>query len=152
MVRIEQALASDIPQLLALLSSLFALEQDFAFDADRQRRGLDRLLSEPQDRATVLVARADDTVVGMVSGQIVISTAEGAPSVWIEDVVVAQTFRGRGIGRMLLRAVLDWAIAQGATRAQLLADSDNAAAIAFYRHLGLDLTHLIALRLTKLDR
>ena len=32
-------------------------------------------------------------------------------------------------------------------RAQLLADRDNAAAIAFYRRVGLDTTNLIALRL-----
>lgn len=147
MAHIERALTADIPELVELLRSLFALERDFAFDAGRQRRGLTRLLAEPADRATVLVARAHDTVCGMVSGQLVISTAEGAPSVWIEDLVVAQAFRGQGVGRALLRGVLDWAFASGATRAQLLADIDNAAAIAFYRHVGMDPTNLLALRL-----
>lgn len=152
MVRVERALASDIPELIELLRTLFSLERDFAFDAGRQRRGLTRLLAEPRDRASVLVARDDGAIAGMVSGQLVISTAEGAPSVWIEDMVVAPAFRGRGIGRALLRGVTDWAVAQGASRAQLLADSDNTSALAFYRHLGLEPTNLVALRLSKLGR
>jgi ribosomal protein S18 acetylase RimI-like enzyme len=147
MVRIARALESDIPQLLQLLQALFTIEQDFAADAACQQRGLKRLLAEPGDRAALFVARVGGDVAGMASGQLVISTAEGAPSVWIEDVIVAEHFRSRGIGRALLRSVLDWACAQGATRAQLLADRDNAAAIAFYRRVGLDTTNLIALRL-----
>jgi GNAT superfamily N-acetyltransferase len=152
MIRIERALDTDIDELLQLLQALFAIESDFQFDAPRQRAGLERLLAEPADRAAVLVARGDGLVAGMASGQLVISTAEGAPSVWIEDVVVAQAFRGHGLGRALLEGVLDWAAALGATRAQLLADRDNADAIAFYRHLGLARTNLVALRLATLDR
>lgn len=151
MIRIEPALASDIPALVKLLESLFAIELDFTFDAARQQRGFERLLAEPRDRATLLVARSDDTVAGMASGQLVISTAEGAPSVWIEDVVVDEPFRGQGVGRALLRGVIDWAVGHGATRAQLLADRDNEQAIAFYRHLGLEVTNLIALRLVGID-
>lgn len=67
-------------------------------------------------------------------------------------VVVDETFRGQGVGRALLRGVIDWAVGRGATRAQVLADRDNAQAIAFYRHLGLDVTNPIALRLTGIDR
>ena len=152
MIRIEPALASDIPALVKLLESLFAIELDFTFDAVRQRRGIERLLAEPRDRATLVVARSNDVIAGMASGQLVISTAEGAPSVWVEDVVVDQTFRGQGVGRALLRGVIDWAVGHGATRAQLLADRHNAQATAFYRHLGLDVTNLIALRLTEIDR
>ncbi len=152
MIRIEPALASDIPEMLKLLESLFAIERDFAFDVGCQRRGIERLLAEPRDRATLRVARENAALAGMASGQMVISTAEGAPSVWIEDVVIATAFRGRGIGRALLQGVLDWAAGHGATRAQLLADRDNAQAIAFHRRLGLQPTNLIALRLAGFDR
>jgi GNAT superfamily N-acetyltransferase len=83
----------------------------------------------------------------MCSGQLVYSTAEGAASVWIEDVVVAEAWRGRSIGRALLGSVLDWAAARGATRAQLLADLDNQPALDFYRKLGWAETRLGARRL-----
>ena len=152
MLQIERAVEADIPALLSLLQSLFAIEKDFVFDGQRQQRGLQALISALGDRSTLLVARVDGVVAGMASGQLVISTAEGAPSVWIEDVVVAQDERGKGIGRELLNAIVAWARSQGATRAQLLADRDNPAALSFYAHYGMDSTDLVALRLRDLDR
>ena len=152
MLQIERAVEADIPALLSLLQSLFAVEKDFVFDGQRQQRGLQALISALGDRSTLLVARVDGVVAGMASGQLVISTAEGAPSVWIEDVVVAQDERGKGIGRELLNAIVAWARSQGATRAQLLADRDNPAALSFYAHYGMDSTDLVALRLRDLDR
>ena len=148
MVRIEQANASDVPALVELLSRLFSIEKDFRIDADRQRRGLQVLIEQPRSRAIVMVARDDaGTAIGMVSGQLVVSTAEGAPSAWIEDVVVAPEFRNRGIGRALLGAVLEWAASQGATRAQLLADQANEAALAFYGRLGWIRSRMVMLRI-----
>ncbi len=152
MVQIERAQAADVPALVELLKTLFAIEQDFQFDANRQRRGLLRLLEEPPERATVLVAREGGAIAGMASAQLVISTAEGAPSAWIEDVVVREGWRGRGIGRGLMSKLTDWARSHGATRIQLLADRDNAVALDFYRRLGLQQTNLIALKRTQLDR
>jgi ribosomal protein S18 acetylase RimI-like enzyme len=147
-VRIEQANAADVPALAELLSQLFSIEKDFRADAARQRRGIQALIEQPRNRAVVLVARDDDgTAIGMVSGQLVVSTAEGAPSAWIEDVVVAPGLRRLGIGRALLNAVLEWAATQGATRAQLLADQTNEAALAFYARLGWTRSSMVMLRI-----
>jgi GNAT superfamily N-acetyltransferase len=44
----------------------------------------------------------------------------------------------------LLDSARDWAWAQGARRLQLLADADNAPALAFYRHLAWRPTRLFA--------
>ena len=144
-VAIEPARSGDIPALLELLRALFAIESDFDFDAGKQARGLALLIERPGAR--VLVARNPDGIVGMASAQLVVSTAEGAFSAWIEDVCVAESARGAGIGRRLLAAALDWARAQGATRAQLLADLDNAPALAFYERLGWQATRLGARRI-----
>lgn len=141
-VRIVPARPEDIPAMIALLEELFSIEQDFVPDLSRQAKGLALLLQE-HARAKVQVARdATGQVVGMASAQLVISTAEGAPSAWIEDVIVAPHARGDGIGRSLLEAVLRWASEQGATRAQLLVDLGNAPALGFYQHLGWQQTHL----------
>ncbi|HZP94247.1 MAG TPA: GNAT family N-acetyltransferase [Burkholderiales bacterium] len=152
-LRIEPAAAEDIPVLAELLALLFAIERDFAPAADRQRRGIELLLLQPDTRAAVLVGRrGDGRAIGMVSAQLVISTAEGAASAWIEDVVVHPDYRGRGLGGRLLRAALDWAARQGATRAQLLADRTNRAALGMYRHLGWRSTRLGAWRVPLSDR
>ncbi|MGD8478116.1 MAG: GNAT family N-acetyltransferase [Burkholderiales bacterium] len=152
MVKIEKARDADIPALLSLLQALFAIEKDFEADADRQRRGLQALINASGEQAVLLVARVEDSVVGMASVQLAISTAQGAPSAWIEDVIVSERHRGKGIGRALLHAVVGWASDQGATRAQLLADRDNAAALSFYARCGLQPTNLIALRIPDLTR
>lgn len=141
--RIESAHPGDIHELTGLLASLFAIESDFSIDGEKQRRGLELLLAQPQDRVVVLVARADDgKAIGMASAQLVISTAEGAPSAWIEDVVVDKVFQRRGVARLLLDGLGAWARRNGATRLQLVADNGNASALDFYRQLGWQPTQL----------
>ncbi len=144
-IRIRPALAGDVETLVALLRQLFALEPDFRFDPVRQRRGL-HLLLEDRLRRVVLVADAGDSVVGMATGQLVVSTAEGAGSVLVEDVVVAAGMRGHGIGRALLDGIREWARERGSTRLTLLADRENAAALRFYERAGWTGTRMIALR------
>jgi GNAT superfamily N-acetyltransferase len=130
--------------LVALLGELFRIEQDFEVQPDTQRRGLQLVMDNPL--ACLLVAVKNQTVVGMVSVQLVYSTAEGTASAWLEDVVVQQAWRGQGLGRALLEAALAWAAAQGARRAQLLVDLDNQPALTFYDRLGWESTRLGARR------
>lgn len=135
-IQLSPACPQDMPQMIALLDDLFGIEQDFAANAAKQEAGLQQLLASPHT-ACILVARnAEQTVIGMVTAQLVISTAEGGYSAWIEDMVIAQAYRRHGIGKRLLQGILDWARAQGASRAQLLVDVDNAPAVAYYDHLG----------------
>lgn len=148
-VEIHPAQSADIPSLVRLLALLFTLEADFEVDADRQRRGLDMLIAHPFSR--IMVAERDGRVVGMCSGQLTISTAEGGYALLLEDFVVDEDSRSRGIGRRLLDAVADWAAGYGAARLQLLADRGNDRALAFYHHAGWRGTGLICLRRTHRD-
>lgn len=145
-MNIENAALGDVPALSALLDTLFSIEQDFEPNTQRQTQGLALLLQHP-DRAVIKVARDKGQIIGMVSAQLVISTAEGAPSAWIEDMVVLEKYRGTGVGRGLLESVLAWAKEKGATRAQLLVDLDNAPALGYYQHLGWSTTRLAARRI-----
>jgi len=146
-VMIEQARSADIPAMVGLLAALFNIEQDFKPDTERQIRGLAGVLASPN--ACIMLARtAQGEAIAMCSAQLVFSTAEGAHSAWIEDMVVHEAWRGRGIGRQVLQAVLAWASERGATRAQLLADLDNQPALDYYQHLGWQETQLIARRMS----
>jgi GNAT superfamily N-acetyltransferase len=82
----------------------------------------------------------------MCTAQIVISTAEGGPAAWVEDVVIHPEARGQGLGRRLLDAVQTWARQRGITRLQLQADRENAPALAFYHHLGWQPLRMVSLR------
>jgi GNAT superfamily N-acetyltransferase len=142
---IRNATAADLDALVRLLGVLFSIEADFRPDPARQRRGLERMLEDPERRA-VLVAERGGAVIGMATAQLVISTAEGAPSAVVEDVVIEPAERGRGAGRALLEAIEAWARSRGATRMQLLADRENVAALRFYERMGWRSTKLVCLR------
>jgi GNAT superfamily N-acetyltransferase len=144
MANVRPAQVEDVDHLVHLLGLLFTIEEDFSVDVEKQRNGL-RLLVEG-DRACVLVAEQDGQVIGMCTGQIVISTAEGGPSVLVEDVVVEPEYRGQGVGRALMAALTEWAKNQGSTRMQLLADKNNPPGLVFYNRLGWTSTALVCLR------
>jgi GNAT superfamily N-acetyltransferase len=143
-VMIDNANLKDVPALVELLDSLFAIELDFSADSTKQIKGLCMIIESPEI-AIIKVARSTQgEVIGMVSAQLVISTAQGTPSAWVEDMVVAQKYRGAGIGSRLLDAALTWAKEKGASRAQLLVDMENEPALGYYQHLGWETTQLQA--------
>lgn len=145
-IQISAATPEDIPELVALLCTLFSIEVDFAPAPEKQANGL-RLLLADSERALILVARhPEKSVVGMVSVQLVISTAQGSLSGWVEDMVIHQDFRRMGIGKKLLAKVSEWAVAMGASRLQLLVDTNNLPAVAYYQALNWDATQLQARR------
>jgi GNAT superfamily N-acetyltransferase len=136
----------DLPALTALLKALFAIEEDFVFDEQKQRRGLFLMIDGCGKHRCMLVAEMSGQVVGMCSAQVVVSTAEGREAAVVEDVVVREDCRGRGIGTTLMDAIGKWAGERGISRLQLLADRDNGGGINFYRKLGWQATRLICLR------
>ena len=146
-IQIRRADLADVPGMISLLKDLFTIEADFDFDAAKQERGLRLLLQDLKTRCAMVAVDKAGRVVGMVTMQFVMSTSEGAPSGWIEDMVVDKSFRGQGVGKRLMKALLDWGKANGATRFQLLADKDNSPALDYYRRLGWSGTSLICLRL-----
>jgi len=130
--------------MVKLLRQLFSIEEDFVYNPVRQKIGLELLLSSAH--TTLLVAEMDGEVVGMVSGQVLISTAEGSPALLVEDLVVDEGMRGKGIGKALLTRVGAWGKQKNAERMQLLADCNNLKAIDFYQQSGWRKTSLICLR------
>lgn len=142
---VREAGSADIPAMVELLGELFALEEDFQPDSDRQFRGLEALLAD-SSTGRAWVAVVDGQVAGMCTLQVLVSTAEGGRVGLVEDVVVAKAYRGRGVGRKLVEALGRWSARHGLLRLQLLADRDNAGALGFYERLGWHRTRLTCLR------
>jgi RimJ/RimL family protein N-acetyltransferase len=84
--------------------------------------------------AAVLVAEADDRIVGRLS----ISRDPHPASRHVADVglMVAQDARRRGTGRALMLAAEDWARDVGVTKIELHVFPYNEAALALYEELG----------------
>jgi ribosomal protein S18 acetylase RimI-like enzyme len=143
---IRNARLEDLDTLTMLLRQLFSIEAGFAVNADWQRRGLSLMLDGCLKHRCVKVAEVEGVVVGMVTAQLLISTAEGGTVALVEDMVVDSHYRGRGIGRRLMAAIEDWSRERGAKRLQLLADRTNFSALDFYDKIGWRPTRMICLR------
>ena len=143
--RVRPAAAGDLEAMVKLLEVLFRVEPDFTIDSERQRNGLTLLMNRP-DSGRLWVAEQAGRVIGMVSLQLLVSTAEGGFSGLLEDLVVEPAARGGGAGRALLNAVEQWAAENGLKRLQLLADRENEPALRFYGAQGWSGTRMVALR------
>jgi N-acetylglutamate synthase-like GNAT family acetyltransferase len=144
-ITIRQAKISDIPAMTSLLEELFSIEADFTVDAQKQQQGLELLVGQP-DRAIVLIAEHEDQVIGMLTAQILISTAEGGKSLLLEDMVVTKAYRQQGVGRKILTYMENLAVSSNIMRMQLLADRENHAALGYYTHLGWKETQMVCWR------
>lgn len=144
-VVIRKAEPSDIHQMVGLLKELFSVEEDFTFNGTIQQNGLAMMLGDRKNRC-IMVATMGEQVIGMCSAQLLISTAEGGIAALIEDMVVAKSYRGQGLGKKLLLSLEKWSNRKGAKRLQLLADRNNLHALAFYKKQKWTTTKLICLR------
>jgi Leucine-rich repeat (LRR) protein/GNAT superfamily N-acetyltransferase len=139
-ITIEKAAKADLPHMAKLLSILFAIEQDFEIDFDKQLSGITKLfLHEGTD---LLVAKHEGNVVGMVTMQRLISSAEGDYVGQIEDLVVRDDYRKMGVGSRLINKMRFMAQEYGYKRIQLVADLDNENALQFYTRRGFRRTNL----------
>ncbi|RYX81679.1 GNAT family N-acetyltransferase [bacterium] len=123
--------SDDMPVLLELLDMLFAIETDFTFDAEAAQRGFELMLQD-SERSAIWLAEDEGRIVGMCTGQITISTAIGARSIWVEDVIVRPEYRGQGLMPLLLGELEKWGRERGVKRLQNLCDLHNAPALSFY--------------------
>jgi GNAT superfamily N-acetyltransferase len=142
---IRKATLADIDAMTGLLYQLFSIEEDFTFNAEKQKRGL-ALLINSNETAVAIVAELNGIVIGMLTAQTNISTVEGGIAAVLEDMVIDKSLRGKGIGKSLMQAMEQWAKEKGITRLQLLADKTNSPALAYYNKLGWTETKMFCLR------
>jgi GNAT superfamily N-acetyltransferase len=145
-MQIHVATSEDIPALSELLSVLFSQEAEFTPDDEAQRRGLARILGDPES-GVVLVAKDGELVLGMVNLLFTVSTAFGERVALLEDMVVSPRIRGGGVGSVLLQHAISVARASGCKRVTLLTDRSNTSAQRFYGKHGFTASTMLPMRL-----
>jgi ribosomal protein S18 acetylase RimI-like enzyme len=88
------------------------------------------------DETRLVVARDGDEIVGMLT--LVLYRVPTGLKGRIEDVVVDESARGRGVGGALSRAALDAAVEAGARSVELTSRPSREAANRLYRRLGFE--------------
>ncbi|MGZ5001415.1 MAG: GNAT family N-acetyltransferase [Methylomonas sp.] len=146
MLTVTPAKTADIPALCELLNELFMQEAEFNPDYAAQSRGLACIIDNPEV-GSILVARRQGEIVGMVNLLYTVSTALGERVALLEDMVVAPAMRGSGIGSRLVEAAIGHARHSGCRRITLLTDQDNQRAQRFYGRHGFRASAMVPLRL-----
>lgn len=141
MLTISKAGKEDIEQMCLLLQELFALEKDFTPDWDKQRKGLELILDNPQYGFLLLLKRGGE-VLGMANLLITVSTALGTKVILLEDFIIKKEERRKGLGRYFMEGIKDLVRKEGYGRITLLADKENGPARQFYNSQGFQMSNM----------
>ena len=134
--RLRPATPADVPALVGLIRELAVYEKlEHLVQATPER--LAPHLFGPRPVAEAVVAEsAEGSVVGFALFFTNFSTFLAQPGLYLEDLYVQPAWRGRGIGKALLRHLGALAVERGCGRFEWSVLDWNAPAIGFYEALG----------------
>lgn len=87
-------------------------------------------------RHLIAVALVADLVVGFASGVCYVHPDKPAPELWINEVGVAATYQGQGLGKKIMECLLNEARRRGCAEGWVLTERDNTAALRLYQSVG----------------
>jgi len=137
---------NDLPELIELLNDLFTQDIEFVPDLKKQKQGLEAIINNPEI-GEILVLKGDGKILGMVSLLFSISTALGGKVAILEDMIIHQDYRKKGLGKELLNKAINFSKERNCLRLTLLTDFNNDVAINFYEHFGFKKSEMIPMRL-----
>ena len=103
------------------------------FDDAPRQGATERFLAD--ERHHLLIAYVDDVPAGMVTG-VEMTHPDKGTEMFLYELGVDESFRGRGAGRALVSALADLARERGCYGVWTITGEDNAAALATYRTAG----------------
>lgn len=133
-IEVRKAQKEDMPAVLRLINELAKFENEpdavevSVKDLENDGFG-DRPLFE------CFVAEADGEIEGMALFYYRYSTWKGK-TVHLEDLVVSEAFRGKGLGGALYAAVINYSKKQGCKRTEWVVLDWNTNAVEFYKNSG----------------
>ncbi|MEC3907512.1 GNAT family N-acetyltransferase [Tamlana sp. 2201CG12-4] len=88
------------------------------------------------DNTVMFVAKEEGVILGTLT--IVFNKIPTGSKAWIEDVVVDETARGKGVGKKLTQFAIDYALGKGITKIDLTSSPERIAANKLYQKLGFE--------------
>jgi GNAT superfamily N-acetyltransferase len=106
--------------------------------AHARRTSIDSLLAMPAQGRILLVRHRDAEIVGYAVLAFGFSLEFGGRDAFVDELFIADAFRGQGIGTAALTAVCAWARREGLCALHLEVERDNKAAKALYTRTGFE--------------
>jgi GNAT superfamily N-acetyltransferase len=140
-VKVRRATPEDVPALVALFQELDRLQSDWRVFTPRpgfyDEVGEKYRQAMGNENSVVLVAEDDDEVVGMAYGEVRIpSRFSDERALELSGVVVRAGYRGRGVGRALVREAARFAADIDVDWVELKTFAPNQGAMTFWEDLG----------------
>ncbi len=127
-------MAIDIKVLHAGDERVLAHVADEVFDAVVDPNAVAKFLADP--RHHIAVAIDDGKVVGFASGMHYFHPDKPVPELFVDEVGVAPSHQGRGLGKAVVSALLQHGRELGCGQAWVLTDRANTAAMRLYAACG----------------
>ncbi len=135
--RIREATSGDVPALLALIKHLAAFERlSHEVTASEEHFKKFGFGESPYYYALLVEELEHKQAIGFALYFFTFSTFSGSPTLYLEDVFVLPEYRGKGIGKALLKKLADIAINNDCQRMDWAVLDWNISAIKFYRSIG----------------
>ena len=134
-LRILKATETDTSLILKLIQELAEYEKLLNEVVANEKTLHQSLFKEP-NAPEVLLAYENEKVVGFVLFFHNFSTFLGKKGIYIEDLYVRESFRGKGYGQQLLKAVCQIAKIRNCCRVEWWVLDWNKKAIDFYQKIG----------------
>jgi GNAT superfamily N-acetyltransferase len=125
----------EVPVLLELIKELASFER-LEDELQATVRSLSSSLLGPNRVASALLGRCSGEPAGYAIYFFTFSSFIGRRGLWLEDLYVRPEFRGKGLGKALLRAVAQVAAGHNCGRFEWTALDWNKPALEFYDGLG----------------
>jgi len=134
-MRIKNATLENIPQIIALMREFAEYEKLLEYLEVTEERLKIALFGDGKV-AEAIVALDGDTVIGYAVFFPYFATFRGQRGVYLEDIFITKTARGKGVGEMMLKYIAKLAKERGFERIDFQVLEWNAPAIGFYERLG----------------
>ena len=134
-LRIQTATHAEIPLLLTFIKELASYEKLLENVGVTEER-LRKTLFGEKPRGHAIIAYYGESPVAFSIYFFNLSTFDGRPGLYVEDIFVRPAFRGSGVGRKLFEYLSARAREEGCSRIELSVLNWNEDAIQFYKKLG----------------
>ena len=132
--QVRKASKNDMPSVLKLINELAVYEREpdavEVTVADLERDGFG-----DQALFNCFVAETEDKIVGMALFYNRYSTWKGK-TIHLEDLIVNEDYRGKGIGMQLYKKVMQFALEENIKRVEWVVLDWNTPAVNFYKNTG----------------
>jgi GNAT superfamily N-acetyltransferase len=134
-MNIRPAKTSDIDEILALIYEL-ALYEKASEEAKASKSQIMESFFSDNPKVFCEIVEVDGEIAGLAIWFLNYSTWQGKHGIYLEDLFVRPQFRGRGIGKALLKHLAQICVDRGYGRFQWWVLDWNEPSIEFYRALG----------------